>query len=268
MQDLIALIKKTLNDEKALPFSVYSSFKEQRILNAPVPKPLLIFVLAGIKQLGENDEIKCQAGSFLFLSNASDIDMRNIPSEEEYLALLIEFDHSSFDQFQNRKKVRVGHFQGVIDSPLKKTLQQFIEWSIFAPRELWKFRKEELLQLLYLLGHEDVSSIAVRPGLGHQLHEIISRGIQDDWSVERLAAHMAVSESTLRRKLKAEGTSIKSIIGRTRLGHGLHLVQTTMEPIGRIADSCGYNSQSIFTSKFKQLFGVTPTQLRKTRLLG
>lgn len=265
MQDLVSLAKKMLHDEKALPFSVYSSFKEQRILNAPVSKPLLIFVLAGIKQLGEADEIRCPAGNFLFLSNASDIDMRNIPGDE-YLAILVDFDYGNFNKFRSGKRGRRRYFQGEIDFTLKKTLMQFIEWSSFAPRELWDFRKEELLQLLYLSGYEDVGSISAPPGLGHQIHEIVSKNIQGDWNVERLAAQMAVSESTLRRRLKKEGASIKSIIDRVRLGHGLHLVQTTMEPIGRIAECCGYNSQSLFTIKFRHLFGITPTKLRKTRL--
>lgn len=265
MQDLISFTKRMLRDDKVLPFSVYSSFKEQRILNAPVSKPLLIFVLAGTKKLGENDEIKCPAGNFLFLSNASDIDMRNIPAEE-YIAVLIDFDYDHFHRFQSKRKGDRRYLQGEINEVLKKTLMQFIEWSSFAPRELWDSRKQELLQLLHALGYEDVASIAARPGIGHQLHEIISEDIQGDWSVERIAARMAVSESTLRRKLKAEGTGVKAIIDRTKLGYGLHLVQTTAEPIGRIAEYCGYNSQSLFSNKFRNLFGITPTKLRKTRL--
>jgi AraC-like DNA-binding protein len=33
-----------------------------------------------------------------------------------------------------------------------------------------------------------------------------------------------------------------------------------------VAERCGYQSQSRFTDKFKQFFGVTPTELRKTRM--
>ena len=104
------------------------------------------------------------------------------------------------------------------------------------------------------------------PSLSHQIHEIISENISGDWCVDRLATKLAMSESTLRRKLIAEGTSIQAVRDRTKLGYGLHLVQTTMEPVGRIAEHCGYQSQSRFTDKFKQLFGITPTELRKTRM--
>lgn len=265
MQELIHLVKGTLHENKQLPFSVYSSLKEQRILNAPIVKPLLILVLAGVKQLGKEDEIICPTGNFLFLSNTSNIDMRNIPGNE-YFAVLIEFDFCDFDQFKGKRNNDQKYFQGKIDGVLEKTLKQYFEWSIFAPQELWRFRREELLRLIYLSGYEDVSTIVGHPSLSHQIHDIISENITNDWNVDCLTAKLAVSESTLRRKLNAEGTNIKSVINRTKLGHGLHLIQTTMEPIGRIAERCGYQSQSRFTDKFKQLFGTTPTELRKTRI--
>ncbi|MEN9865873.1 MAG: hypothetical protein RL748_1463 [Pseudomonadota bacterium] len=283
MHDLIESAKTTLNDiqgKKQLPFSVYSSIKEQRILNAPITKPLLILVLAGVKQLGKDNEIVCSSGTFLFLSNSPTIDMRNIPDDnDEYCAILIDFEYSDFNQFKQldqlsqpaqstpaRRNQGNKFFQGEIDMLLKKTLQQYIEWSAFAPPAAWHFRKQELLQLLYQSGHEEVSNIAEHPSLSHQLHNIISDDISGDWGVDRLAAKLAISESTLRRKLIAEGNNILDIMNRTKLGHALHLVQTTMEPIGRIADRCGYQSQSRFTNKFKQQFGITPTELRKTRM--
>lgn len=264
MQELIKLAREAQRDDSGLPFSVYSSYKEQRILNAPITKPLLIFVLAGVKQLGRRDEIVCPTGTFLFLSNASDIDMRNIPGDE-YFAVLIEFEFSDFDRFKNKRSGDKRYVQGSIDEALAKTLKQYIEWSLYAPQALWHFRREELLQLIYLSGYDDVSSIVGHPSLSQQLHDIVSDNIPYDWSAGRLAEKLAVSESTLRRRLKAEGASIKSIVNRARLGQGLFLLQTTMEPIGRIAERCGYQSQSRFTDKFKQQFGITPSELRKTR---
>lgn len=266
MQELMDSAKKTLHEEKQLPFSVYSSITEQRILNAPIIKPLLIFVLAGVKQLGKDNEIVCPAGGFVFLSNSPTIDMRNIPVDEEYFAVLVEFEYCDFNQFKRKRNNAKKYFQGEIDYILAKTLQQYIEWSTFAHPEAWHFRKKELLQIIYQLGYEDVSAIAEHPSFSHQLYEMINEDISGEWSVDRLTTKLAISESTLRRKLKAEGTDIHAVINKTRLGHALHLVQTTMESIGRIAERCGYHSQSRFTDKFKQLFGITPSELRKTRM--
>jgi AraC-like DNA-binding protein len=265
MQDLMESAKQTRHIDKPLPFSLYSSITEQCILNAPIMKPLLIFVLAGVKQLGKDSEIVCPAGGFVFLSNSPTIDMRNIPVNEEYFAVLIDFDYSDFSQFKRNTNHTKKYFQGQIDHTLERTLKQYMEWATYAPPAAWHFRKKELLQIIYQAGYEDVGVIAEPPSLSHQLQDLVSEDISGEWGVERVTAKLAMSESTLRRKLKAEGTDIHAIINRTRLGHALHLVQTTMDPIGRIAERCGYLSQSRFTDKFKQLFGITPSELRKTR---
>jgi len=267
MQELIKLARAAQRADGALPFSVYSFYKEQRILNAPITKPLLIFVLAGTKQLGRRDEINCPTGSFLFLSNASDIDMRNIPAAE-YFAVLIEFESSDFDCFNNQRSAETRYVQGQLDVMLAKALMQFMEWAPYAPRDLWHLRRQELLQLIHLSGYGEVTGLVGQPSFSHQLHAIVNEDICHDWTMGRLAERLAVSESTLHRRLKAEGTGIKSIVSRARLSQGLFLLQTTMEPIGRIAERCGYQSQSRFTDRFKQQFGITPRELRKTREPG
>jgi len=261
-----ALKHAAQNRVAALPFSLYTSVQEQHILNAPIEQPLLICVLAGVKRLGRGGEVVCPAGGFVFLPNSPTIDMRNIPVNEEYCALLIGFEYSDFHQFQSAPDPAKRHLQGQLDHVLARSLLQFVEWSAYAPPAAWHFRRQELLQLLYQAGYRDIAAMAAPPSFSHQLHRMISADIAGDWSARRVTAALAVSESTLRRKLQEEGASLPAIVSRTRLGHALHLIQTTMQPIGRIADLCGYDSQSRFTEKFKQLFGVTPGALRKTRM--
>lgn len=264
MQDLIRSAKSVLQENIDLPFSVYSSRIEQRIFNVPVIQPLLICVLNGSKKLGKESEINCSTGSFIFLSNSPEVDMRNIPENTEYFALLIEFCYSDFDCFPHKRIKNKQYIQGQLDPLLITTLQQFVEWSAFAPSELWALRRQEILQLLYHQGYEQLSAIVEPPSLGHQVYAVVNDLFSDELSVELLVSKLAMSESTLRRKLKAEGTNVQAIKDRVRLGHGLHLVQTSQDSIGRIAEQCGYQSQSRFTDKFKQLFGLTPTELRKT----
>lgn len=265
-QLLTANGKRLLDQGTPLPFSIYSSVKEQKIVNVPIIKPMLICVIDGSKKLGNRGEIDCPSGSFVILSNHPSITMRNIPGDAEYLALIIEFDYEDFNCLPP-KSIRTAPFvQGEIGTALQRTLLQFVEWSAFAPQALWPIRRQEILQLLYHLGYESVSAVMEPPSLSHRLHAIISRDVASDVHAGVLASQLAISESTLRRKLASEGTTLQAIKDRARLGLGLHLIQTTFDPIGRIAEKCGYQSQSRFTDKFKQLFGVTPTELRKTRM--
>ncbi|WP_444929272.1 helix-turn-helix transcriptional regulator [Microbulbifer sp. SSSA002] len=266
MCNLIQLARSISSKSENLPFSVYSSNKEQCIANVPVIKPLLIFVLSGSKELGKNSEVTCKTGSFVFLSNSPKVDMRNIPDNQEYFAILLEFDYSDFEQFHNEYVSNCTHVNGKITKSMKKSLFQFIEWSALAPAESIHYRRKEMLQLIYMAGYTEISQLVQAPSLSHKVFEIISSNVASKWCVEDLASRLAMSESTLRRKLKAEGSSTQAIKSRARLGHGLHLIQTTMDQISSISERCGYQSQSRFTEQFKTLFGITPSELRKTRL--
>jgi len=268
MQELIDLAKKAQCETKVLPFSIYRSFKEQHMLNVPVIKPLLIVILSGSKELGLESELICPSGSFVFLSNNPTTAMRNIPSDSEYFALLIEFEYSDFECLEQRNSETNTYIQGTIEPALEYTLKQFIEWSEFAPRQLWHIRRKEILQVMGALGFEQVKSIMKPPTLSHEVFTIITSDIASDLGTKTISSMLAMSESTLRRKLSVEGDRFQDIKDRAKLGYGLHLVQTTTKPIGQIAELCGYTSQSRFTDKFKQLFNITPTELRKTRISG
>ena len=266
MHQLIQTAKQVLQAREELPFSVYSSHQEQHLFNVPMIKPMLICVLDGCKKLGDENQVSCVAGDFIFLSNSPNVEMRNIPENSQYFALLVEFEYQDFQCFEAQQVKAETSFQGEVDSLLLHTLQQFVEWSAIAPVELWPSRRQELLMLLNHQGYEQVRGIVESPSLSHQLFNLISVDIAADLGAEALSSQLAMSESTLRRKLSAEGTNLQAIKDKARLGHGLHMVQTTANPIGLIAEQCGYQSQSRFTDKFKQQFGITPSDLRKTRM--
>ncbi len=265
MDELITLAKNTVAGRSELPFSVYSSVKEQRISNVSISNPLLVFVLSGTKTIGKGGGDTCTEGSFIFLSNSPSIDIRNIPGNTGYFAVLIEFAFSDFEGIGKDSNEERGYIKGEVCSDLRRVVKQYIELSAFAPLEIFSLRRKEILQILYYLGFKAVGNLANPPSLAHKISEIVSKDLSGAWSIERLADAFSMSVSTLRRKLKSEGTDIQAIRDNVRLGYGLHLVQTTLDSIGRISELCGYQSQSRFTDKFKRLFGVTPTALRKTR---
>lgn len=266
MKQLIERARTLSQSSLPLPFAVYSSVREQNLRNVPIIKPVLIAVLDGCKQLDLQRLSLCDSGQFLFLSNLRNVQMRNIPKRTEYFALLIEFEFSDFAALSDPAASHQRYFSGAIEPLLQHSLQQFVEWSAAAPAELWPGRRLELLRVLDHLGHHAVRAVVESPLLSQRLQRLISADVTADWSTETLCEHFALSESSLRRKLRAEGTTLQSLKDSARLGLGLHLIQTTMEPISRVAERCGYQSQSRFTDKFKQLYGLTPSELRRTRM--
>ncbi len=265
-KNLIDTIKQTVKSHDQLPFSVYTSIKEQHLLNVPVVKPLFIAVLGGEKILGEQGEITCKAGDFIFLSDNPAINMRNIPKESDYFAFLLEFDYQDFHGLQNVKQGKKKHCVGEINEILFKCLQQFVEWSSWTPKDLWPVRRKEIIKLMCLMGHEEILTMVGSANISNQVHGMLSQPSFQELSMEVICDQLAMSESTLRRKLKSEGTSLQAIKDQVKLGLGLHLLQTTELPISLIAEECGYHSQSRFTDRFKSRFGLTPSQLRKTKM--
>ncbi len=266
MENLLVTVKKTLSDNLELPFSVYTSFKEQKLLNVPITKPILIAVLDGDKELGKDNEIVCHAGEFIFLADSLAIDMRNIPRDNEYFALLIEFDHQDFSGLQVNVANTKDYCIGETTATLERCLQQFVESSLWAPAEVLSLRKREIITLLCHMGYEEILSLLGNPKIKDQLHEMCVQQSAHDLTIDHICEQLAMSESTLRRKLKSEGTGVQEIKDQARLGLGLHLLQTTRDSIGLIADQCGYQSQSRFTDRFKGRFGLTPSELRKTKM--
>jgi AraC-like DNA-binding protein len=268
MANIIDVIRNALNENVDQPFSVYTSVKEQKLLNVPIAKPLLIVVLNGNKELGFNGELVCETGEFIFLSNNPAIDMRNIPEGKEYFALLIEFDYQDFVGFQINTLSKKKHYIGKAEPALIKCLHQFIESSQWAPKEVFSSRKREIITLLCHLGHGAILSLLANPQLKNRLHDMFIEKEGCELSVQEICQKLAMSESTLRRRLKLESTSVQEIKDRTRLGLGLHLLHASQHSIGIIADKCGYQSQSRFTERFKKQFGLTPSELRKTKMTG
>ena len=279
MDHLLNTVKQTLQGDHILPFAVYSSIKEQHLLNVPILKPVLIVVLNGEKELGcdnkiDNNKIICHSGRFIFLADNPAINMRNIPKDNEYFALLIEFELQDFQHIQAVSNNVLSHSfannenfcMGEITPTLNKCLQQFVEWSLYAPQALWPLRRRELMQLLCTMGYENILAMVGNSKIKHKVHALVAEQPAEELSVQYICEKLAMSESTLRRKLKLEGTSTQEIKDQVKLGLGLHLLQTTTEPIGLIAEQCGYHSQSRFTDRFKSRFGLTPSELRKTKL--
>ena len=266
MVNLLSTIKNIINEKRNLPFSVYTSIKEQNLLNVPIVKPLLIIVLSGDKELGKDNELICHSGDFIFLSSSPAINMRNIPKGKEYFALLIEFDYQDFNGLQTSALNKQDYCIGKTTATLEKCLLQFVESSLWAPEQLWPLRKREIIELLCHMGYKEILSMVGNPKVGHRLHDMFCEQDFHQLTIEHICDQLAMSESTLRRKLKTEGTSVQEIKDQARLGLGLHLLQTTHYSIVLIAEKCGYQSQSRFTDRFKGRFGLTPSELRKTKM--
>nr|WP_274708848.1 helix-turn-helix transcriptional regulator [Variovorax sp. S12S4] len=80
-----------------------------------------------------------------------------------------------------------------------------------------------------------------------------------------VAARLAMSEATLRRRLSAEGATFASVLTDARMSFAMTLLQSTDHAVTRIASSVGYDSASRFSVRFRARFGFAPTAVRGHR---
>ena len=88
---------------------------------------------------------------------------------------------------------------------------------------------------------------------------------EGDFDVVQLADALAVSKSSLYRKMKlATGLSPIEFIRNIRLKHGRQLLKDKSISVAEVAYECGFSNPKYFATCFKEEFGVTPKEYQKS----
>jgi AraC-like DNA-binding protein len=95
--------------------------------------------------------------------------------------------------------------------------------------------------------------------LRHVLRPLLSTG---SLSLVAAARSLAISQRTLNRKLRAEGTSFAQERDAVRFTMAKELLATTDMPAGQVALALSYATPSVFVRAFRRWSGMTPTAWR------
>ena len=102
----------------------------------------------------------------------------------------------------------------------------------------------------------------VAASLAQRVRGLISVDPAADWSMQKVAHETAMSISTLRRKLAAEGIIFRELMQDVRMSHALAQLQNTDAPVLEVARATGYDSASRFAARFRARFGYLPSDIR------
>lgn len=85
--------------------------------------------------------------------------------------------------------------------------------------------------------------------------------------VPRMVRLAAVSPAHLSRTMRTHyDTTPTEFVSDLRLELATQLLGTTAEPVTRIAQQCGFSSQSYFTRRFRLTYATSPTEFRRRAL--
>lgn len=163
--------------------------------------------------------------------------------------------NGGFSSFAGNEET-YGIFEGFFGQP-----------TAFAP----SYQKLKALELvLYLAKTEPVAAKhlneyqAGQVTLIRQIHEQLLANLDQRITIEELSKQYLINTTTLKNIFKAVyGTSLAAHVKEHRMEHAAKMLLETDQTIAEIAGAVGYDSQSKFTSAFKDAYQMTPREYRK-----
>lgn len=144
----------------------------------------------------------------------------------------------------NQDENRVAFQRQLLDLPLPTANEQ--------SRTIFVAQCQDLLQKRH---SENGTAVKVR--------DYILANIDQGVSMDSAADFMCTSLRTLRRQLKAEGTSFRALTDEVRETLAIHLIEETTLSMEQIGSRLGYSDNANFFHAFKRWTGYTPTHFRK-----
>lgn len=235
------------------------------------PVPAIIWVLSGMKRVSTDRETRdISQDYFVLLPENQPITVENIPQNcQPYEARVLAFDRQYFETAYRRLAItedqRRRSFQTAAVTP--QISEAFVRARLALsnrgnlPESVLQHRCEEVILWLAEVGA--CLPWAKPTSFADRVRAVVASNPSYGWTSIEIGRELAVSEATLRRKLQAEGTSFKVILLDIRMVVGLTYLQTTNLLVSRVAAEVGYTSQSRFSARFKERFGIHPGEIRK-----
>lgn len=217
-------------------------------------------------------QLQCSQDVLLLIAPGMQMNVANLPRAGEYAADMVSLPSSLLERFRL-------HYpgQGVRSSEATALVSVQQDADILRA---WRYlldciRDDAAVDLQCQAAEGLLLALSLRGVVGGLLRErgdAISQRIEqhllmlapEQRSLERVADAFHCSVSTLRRRLAREQTGFRELLDKVQLGQALEQLQASSLPIADIAASCGYDSASRFAIRFRQHYGLSPSELRQT----
>ena len=153
-----------------------------------------------------------------------------------------------------------------------ETMQKIFQ-ALYLPAEAIRlaYQKIKVLELLLVLSQMEIDREkhlteyrAEQVEIIRQIHNLLTSNLDQRCSIETLSRQYLMNPTTLKRMFKAiYGTSIAAHIREHRMEHAAQLLRSSDLSIADIALKVGYDSQSRFSSVFKEYYQMLPKEYRR-----
>lgn len=137
--------------------------------------------------------------------------------------------------------------------------------AIFPARRLdrpLEYADESVAALCTVQCERLLETLNLRAGLVAEIHRRLAGTPGIVPGMDEMARYMYVGARTLRRQLKAEGTTYQAVVRDFRIAMAKHYLEETTLPVSEVAALVGYADATNLYRVFRQLTGCTPAQYR------
>jgi AraC-like DNA-binding protein len=239
----------------------YCALRWERLLAIELEHPVLGIVLAGRKEIWRGLAVDALSpGSVFVLPRGVMLDVLNIPGERtgSYQSLVLEIRGSDLPDLAPPPGPAAGGLSVPLDEDLVDAVLHAAASIADGPAR-GTLRASRLTELLALL--HDVPE--ARPLYERTMSDRVARLVQGDlghgWTAAEVAVHLAVSESTLRRRLAEDGVSFSALLRRARMvAAQRHIAAGAGSQVAGLA--VGYASRAHFARAYRSVFGANPSE--------
>ncbi len=97
--------------------------------------------------------------------------------------------------------------------------------------------------------------------------EYLKKNFMRKITLGEIAKHFSMSPEHFSRSFKKEnGVGFNKYVNLLRLQKAEELLRTTDKSVSEIAEKCGFEDSNYFSLKFKELYGISPSSLRRSIL--
>ncbi len=234
----------------------------------------LVVVIEGSKQVAWGGERRtCAAGDTLFLPADAVLDVVNDPDPTTgiYRALYLQFSRPMmieaarrWPEFAARKP---GH--GIASVPLDDALASaLVHVAEGLHRCSIRMNAHRLLGVVGHLAERGIVRFApkyVERSVVEAVCLLVRHRLDQPWSAGAVATALGMSEATLRRRLAAEGRSLRTVMLGERMEAARLLLDERTADVAQAMAATGYVSRSHFSRHYKTAHGALPSHTRHRR---
>ncbi|GAB0116737.1 helix-turn-helix domain-containing protein [Acidisoma sp. 7E03] len=252
--------------------SAFVTRHRENIGELVLPEAGLVIVIDGCKEVLAGAERRLyRAGDAFILPAKARVDVVNEPDPQSgvYRALFIRFPRELviegarlWPQYAGRPSTRR---EPTLTAVLCSAILHCAEALSHPAPMSRKVRDHRILEILLVLAEQgafqfhpkymaDSVAEAVRLLLRHRLHL--------PWTAAKAAAALSLSEATLRRRLRAEGTRFQDLLRAERMQAAFIVLHERDADVAEALAATGYRSRSHFGRHFQRRFGETPAAIR------